>query len=248
LALGREAHSEELELARRFLDACAEPVRSAESSSAWQYGFGEYDEATKRVVVFQPFPFFVTADQQVASLFERFPVFTEIWQASPRLPDPVLGFAHLTASGGEPGPGPRHAVIRRWVAPADGSVRVTGQLSHKIAREHSAGIRGWIVSSRDGQLAHWSIVNETTDTNLPEINVKAGDHVDFIVGGQASHFGGEFTWAPSLQLIREGNTDAGMRVTWDAAQDFGGPSACLLTPWEQLALVLLQTDELVFID
>jgi hypothetical protein len=252
LALGRAAQPDELKLTLRFLEegkaATPQPARPAGTPSAWRYGYGEYDEARQRVVAFRPFSAFVSADQQFASLFERFPVFTEIWQAGSRLPDPVTGFAHLTATGGEPGPGPRHAVVRRWVAPADGSVRITGSLSHKIAREYSAGIRAWIVSSRQGRLAGWSIVNEATDTNLPAVKVKAGDTIDFIVGGPAAPFGGEFSWAPSLRLSREGNTDKGSRTTWDAAADFAGPPPRLLSPWEQLALVLLQTDELVFID
>jgi hypothetical protein len=35
---------------------------------------------------------------------------------------------------------------------------------------------------------------------------------------------------------------------WDAAEDFRGPPAPWLSSFEQLALVLLQTDELVFLD
>ena len=58
---------------------------------------------------------------------------------------------------------------------------------------------------------------------------------------------GKLVWAPSLRLNREKEED-GAGSSSDAAQDFRGPSAPLLSPWEQLALVLLQTNELVFID
>jgi hypothetical protein len=138
--------------------------------------------------------------------------------------------------------------VRRWVAPADGTVSITGRLHHKIPGELSAGVRGWIVSTRHGRLADWSLRNQAAETNLPEVKVTAGDAIDFIVVGEAKRFGGEFTWAPTLRLKREANAEAGARTTWDATEDFGGPPPRLLSPLEQLALVLLQTDEFVFID
>lgn len=248
---GRAARSDELELATQFLDeVTGESPRPAPANgfaAEWQYGFGEYDDDKQRVVAFHPFSFYVSADQQFASLFERFPVFMESWQASPQLPDPVSGFAHLTARGGEPGTGPQHAVVRRWVAPADGLVRISGSLSHKISAEFSAGIQAWIVSSRHGQLGNWKLLNKSEETNVAEVKVQAGDSIDFIVR-QKKSFGGEFTWAPTIQLNREGHAENGARTTWDAASDFAGPAHQLLSPCEQLALVLLQTDEFAFID
>ena len=105
---------------------------------------------------FQPFRVFVAANQQLALLASTFPVFTEVWQAGNMLPDPTAGFANLTASGGEPG-GPGYAVVRRWVAPADGTAHITGTVGHKVAREFSDGIRARVVSSRTGQLGFWSV-------------------------------------------------------------------------------------------
>jgi mono/diheme cytochrome c family protein len=252
LAFSRPARPEELALALNFLEEgkAETPAhdRPAVAPSAWQYGFGEYDAAKQRLVSFQPFPVFVSADQQLAWLASQFMVFTETWQVSHLLPDPVVGFAHLSATGGEPGEGPRHAVVRRWVAPADGTLSITGSLGHKVAPEYSDGIRAWIVSSRHGQLADWSLVNRATETKLAGVEVKAGDTIDFIVDGRATPFGDEFTWAPSLRLERPVKEEDGAQNSWDAAQDFRGPAAPLLSPWEQLALVLLQTNEIVFLD
>jgi hypothetical protein len=252
LTLGRTPSTDELQLALHFLEEgnASTPAheRPKPAQSPWRYGFGEYDEAKQQLVAFQPFAVFVSADQQFASLFQVFPAFEEIWQAGPTLPDPVAGVAHLTAAGGEPGPGPSHAVVRRWVAPADGTVRITGSLTHKIGPEYGAGIRAWIVSSRHRQLANWSLLNKSTETELPGVKVQAGDTIDFIVAGGATPFGNEFTWAPSIRLTPSDKGEQGSGSNWDAAVDFRGPHAPLLSPREQLALVLLQTDEVVFID
>ena len=140
LALGRTPGADELQLALHFLEEgnASPPARERPepAQSPWRYGFGEYDEAKQQLVAFQPFSVFVSADQQFASLFQVFPAFNEIWQTGHRLPDPLAGMAHLTATGGEPGAGPRHAVVRRWAAPADATVRITGSLTHKIGPEY----------------------------------------------------------------------------------------------------------------
>ena len=252
LALGRTPGADELQLALHFLEEgnASTPARERPepAQSPWRYGFGEYDEAKQQLVAFQPFSVFVSADQQFASLFQVFPAFNEIWQTGHRLPDPLAGMAHLTATGGEPGTGPRHAVVRRWVAPADATVRITGSLTHKIGPEYGAGIRAWIVSSRHRQLANWSLLNKSTETELLGVKVRAGDSIDFIVAGGATPFGNEFIWAPSIRLTPNDKDEQGFGSNWDAAEDFRGPPAPLLSSLEQLALVLLQTDELVFID
>jgi len=84
----REPGNGELQSALQFVQE--EPpveVASADSSKAWQYGYGEWDEATGRVKDFQHFPHFTGS----------------AWQGDADWPNARLGWAQLTAQGGHPG-------------------------------------------------------------------------------------------------------------------------------------------------
>ena len=100
----------------------------------WQYGYGWHDPAAEPKTTFRPLQHW-TGTQ---------------WQAGKTLPDAVLGYTLLNASGGHPG-SDRKAVIRRWTSPADGVVKITGSLSHPS--ENGDGVRGRIVSSQAGKYA-----------------------------------------------------------------------------------------------
>jgi hypothetical protein len=181
----------------------------------------------------------------MALLATTFPLFTEVWQVSNRLPDPVAGFANLTSSGGEPG-GPGYAVVRRWMAPEDGTAHITGTVGHKVARELSDGIRARILSSRSGQLGRWSVAKTTAEANVKDVEVKSGDTIDFVVDCAATAHGDEFTWAPTIRLVPWDKDKP--EIVSDSAKEFRGPRPQKLLPWEQLALVVLQSNELVFVD
>jgi len=160
-----------------------------------------------------------------------------------RLPDPVAGFANLTSSGGEPG-GPGYSVVRRWIAPEDGTAHITGTVGHKVAHELSDGIRARILSSRSGQLGLWSIAKTTAEANVKDLEVKSGDTIDFVVDCAATAHGDEFAWAPTIRLVPKDKPE----IVSDSAKEFRGPAPRKLLPWEQLALVILQSNELVFVD
>jgi hypothetical protein len=189
----------------------------------------------------------VAANQQLALLAVTFPVFTEVWQVGNMLPDATAGFANLSALGGEPG-GPGYAVVRRWVAPADGTVHISGTVGHKVAREYSDGIRAAVISSRNGQLGFWSVAKTATEVNIKDIEVKSGDTLDFVVDCGATASGDEFTWAPTVTLARKDKDGAKSEIVSASAKEFRGPPASALLPWEQLALVILQSNEFVFVD
>jgi hypothetical protein len=256
LVFGRAATAGELSLALRFIEEQTEPrpLGSADSPvvqspppnpSQWQFGFGNCNEATGKLESFQPFPVFVAPNQQMTLLTTTFPLFTEVWQVSNRLPDPVAGFANLTASGGEPG-GPGYTVVRRWLTPTDGTAHITGTVGHKVVRELSDGIRARILSSRSGQLGRWSVAKTTAEANVKDVEVKSGDTIDFVVDCAGTAHGDEFTWAPSIRLVpTDKNKPA---IVSDSAKEFRGPAPRKLLPWEQLALVILQSNELVFVD
>ena len=254
LALGRTPGADELQLALHFLEAGnaehASTDRPDLPTLPGSTASANTIEAKQRLVSFQPFSVFVSADQQFASLFQVFPAFNEIWQTGHRLPDPVAGDGPSDRPRRRARDGPRHAVVRRWVAPADATVRITGSLTHKIGRKYGAGIRAWIVSSRHRQLAAWSLLNKSTETELLGVKVRAGDTIDFIVDcrGNAVRRRIHLVAVAPYALTTTTRTDKDSGPTGTRQTDFRGPPAPLLSPWEQLALVLLQTDELVFID
>jgi hypothetical protein len=251
LVFGRAATADELSLALRFIEEQTEsrsPNRSARSQTAqWQFGFGSYNETNGKLDSFQPFRVFVAANQQLALLASTFPVFTEVWQVGNRLPDATAGFANLSALGGEPG-GPGYAVVRRWVAPTDGTAHIVGTVGHAVARELSDGIRARVVSSRNGQLGLWSVAKTTAEVDLKDVEVKSGDTIDFVVDSGATAFGDEFTWAPTIKLAGMDQNGDKSEIVSASAKEFHGPPAPTLLPWEQFALVMLQSNEFVFID
>jgi len=221
----------------RFLEAAEaeaplEPPKTA--VSAWQYGYGECDDATKRVKTFNPLPHF--AD--------------EAWQGGPKWPDDKLGWVRLTSEGGHAGNDLQHAAIRRWTAPREAWVSITGAIRHE--HKEGDGIRAFIVSSRSGLLGNWSLQNEKADVKVDSVEVKPGDTIDFVVDYRANLNSDDFKWAPVIRLA-SGAAAAGSDypIQWDANKEFSGPPEAApqpLTPWERYAQVLLLANEFMFVD
>ena len=103
--------------------------------SAWSYGYGAYHSTMKRVTAFHPLPHWTG----------------EVWQGGAEHPDPKIGRVRLTANGGEPGKTLEQAAIRRWTAPRDMIIAITGKLKHE--GKEGDGVQGRIVSSRAGDWA-----------------------------------------------------------------------------------------------
>ena len=222
----RAASKSEAAAALRFIktaqaDVAPEPppVRVTQ----WRYGTGEYDENVKRLKSFTALPHFTGAS----------------WQGAAALPGGESGWAQLTAAGGHPGNTRAHACIRRWIAPRDATVNITGALKHEP--EQGDGVRAFIVSSRQGELRTATVHKSKADMSATNIVVQAGDTLDFIVdiGGTLSY--DQFLWVPVIT----GDGDK-----WDARAEFTGPQPPpqLLTAWEQYAQVLLLANEFAFVD
>ena len=78
--------------------------------------------------------------------------------------------------------------------------------------------------------------------------MKSGDTIDFVVDCGATASGDEFTWAPTVSLARKDKDGSKPEIVSASAKEFRGPPAPTLLPWEQLALVMLQSNEFVFVD
>jgi len=226
LVYGRDAEPDEVALGLRFLKSVQAPAAdTAARPSLWQYGYGEVDEATKRL-----------------KGFTRLPHFTgTAWQGGPQLPDPKTGWATLNAAGGHAGNDLRHAVIRRWTAPRDGSVGVGGTLSHGV--DMGDGVRGRIISSRQGVLGTWVARNGKVETPVARVEVKQGDTLDFVVDCQAEPSHDSFAWVPVVKSLNASEE-------WNAASGFSGPATAAqpLAPWAKYAQALLLSNEFFFVD
>jgi mono/diheme cytochrome c family protein len=166
----------------------------------------------------------------------------QAYQAGPEFPDKTLGHVRLTNSGGHPGQ-PAHAAIRRWVAPVDGVVAITGRLEH--LSDKGDGVRGRIIRGDGSVLGDWTAFNDRIDTPLAEVSVKKGDVLDFAVDCREHTMADSFSWAPTVAVVA---APGGKAASWTALADFAGPPPPLLTPWEQCAQALLLTNEFWFVD
>ncbi len=224
--LQREPSDGELAAALSFLAAQAEQENlPAAAAPAWQYGFGSYADEAGQSVSFQPLPHFTG----------------QAWQGGSKLPDADLGWVFLNAKGGHPG-NPAHAAVRRWIAPHDGNVSLRGSL-HRPAEEGD-GVRARAISSRHGKLGEWLSHKEQVRTGVANIAVQAGDTLDLVVDclGNESHDG--FQWTVTVKYL---SPQPGQTAEF-RSEDLVGPRPAPLTAWQQLAQVLLLTNEFQFVD
>jgi hypothetical protein len=230
LVFHRQPDPDEFNLARSFVQAKAKTASAP--PLVWQYGFGAYDEKSKRV-----------------KSFDALPTFTKYsWQGSTNLPDPKLGWVLLSAEGGHPGNDAQHAAIRRWRAPADGVISISSELEHP--NNQGDGVRARVVSSRKGLLGEWIAYNSKTNTPLAKIEVKRGDLIDFVTDCRGSVEFDSFTWAPVLKYVT-GTAPKDEPREWNAKTDFAGPVKPKPPPidnWTKYAQVLLLANELMFVD
>ncbi|MDP3069188.1 MAG: PSD1 and planctomycete cytochrome C domain-containing protein [Opitutaceae bacterium] len=228
--LQRAPEADEAKLALAFLQR---PVELAEApppaATGWTYGYGAFDEQAKRVRDFHPMT--VRQDARVSP--------------TAKFPDETFARLSLTATGGHPGRTTAHAAIRRWTAPAKGTVRIEGTLGH--ANPAGDGVHGRIVLSRTGSLGAWTAHNAKAETKLDAVAVKAGDTIDFVVDSRANANSDSFTWAPSVTFTATAEMES---RTWSAKKDFDSTEkpAAPLTRWEELAQVLLLSNEVAFVD
>ena len=225
----RDPSADELQTAVAYVDGPTDAGPADDVESVWQYGYGALDTSAKRVREFHPFPRFV--DQR--------------WGGA-KLPDETLGWVHLTANGGHPGPDEQHCAIRRWVSPVAGEIEIHGTLGHPA--DKGDGIRGSIVSSRQGTLKEWTVKHENRETSIASLTVQPGETLDFVVGCVKSQDFDAFTWAPVIKTKQAAGAFATNVQLWHSANDFSGPAPPRLNPWEQLAQALLISNEFVFVD
>ncbi|MFM7606789.1 MAG: DUF1553 domain-containing protein, partial [Prosthecobacter sp.] len=229
----RHPQAGELTSALSFVAVDAKPVLTEnDHTKAWQHGFGEWDEKTGRVKTFTPLPHFTG----------------HAWQGDEDWPNAKLGWAQLTAEGGHPGNNRQHAVVRRWVAPADGRYDLRSSLIHEP--KVGDGIRAFVSHSRLGKLLGTKLHGSQADLSLISIAFQKGETLDFIVDIDIGLNSDQFLWSPQLsatQTIAGSGGDTPAEV-WDVKKDFTASPKTTLTSWEQLAQVLMLSNEFMFVD
>jgi Protein of unknown function (DUF1553)/Protein of unknown function (DUF1549)/Planctomycete cytochrome C len=225
----RDPSKAELETALEFVSGPANGEAADDVASAWRYGYGTLDVAAKRVEEFYPFEHF--SDQR--------------WGGK-SLPDPVLGWTHLSATGGHPGQDAKHCAIRRWVSPIAGQIEVQGRLVHMA--DKGDGVRGWIISSRQGAIKEWTVKHGGHDTLVQSLDVELGEKIDFVVDCLKTSDFDSFNWAPIIRTKQVAGSATSVVQLWHSSNDFSGPAPARLNAWEQLAQALLVSNEFVFVD
>ena len=221
----RRAEQSEVDAALKFVtDEAKRPAESRDVAPAWSYGYGSFDASVGK------------------TNFTRMPKFTKnAWQGGDKLPDDKLGWVMLNREGGHVGNDAQHAAIRRWTAPRDLTISISGKLSRPA--ETGDGVEGTVVSSRGGELLRVTAeAKGNADTNLEKIDVKAGDTIDFITSLRADNNSDSFVWPVIIK---------GEAGDWDSHAQFAGPTPPKpppLSAWEKYAQVLLEMNEFVFVD
>lgn len=216
----------ELDAGLRFVGAADRAAAAQEQkpdTTVWSHGWGEYDETTRRLRTFKPLPHFTGT----------------AWQGAAAFPGGETGWAQLTAEGGHPGNTRAQGCVRRWTAPRDLTLSLSGTLIHEPSE--GDGVRGFVISSRDGELQSATVHQGKSEFSTVHLRVQAGDTLDFLVdiGGGLGY--DQFLWNPVIVAGTE---------RWESRTGFSGPGAgqTALEAWEQYAQVLLLTNEFAFVD
>ena len=164
IAYGRPAQSAEVDLAARFLKRLAKAPLTVETAFEphWQYGYGEIDQTTHRLLAYTPLPKFTG----------------RAWQGGDALPDPLLGWVTLNAGGGHPGD-QHHAAVRRWIAPRDMTVAIKGPVNHPAPNGN--GVLAVVCVNENNVVAASVVAHATVDVTVPSVALRKGDRLDFII-------------------------------------------------------------------
>lgn len=231
---GRGPDSDETNFANAFLDRSPAKMQP----TPWRYGYGAVDEKTQRVSKFAELTHWSGARLQAGSA----------------LPDPKLGWVFHDRTGGHPAATDDRCFILRWVSPVSGQVEITGQLAHRP--EPGNGVRGRIVSQRNGIVGEWKVDQSETATPVKTIMVEVGTTIDFVVDWQGQIFHDEFEWPVEIRVAARkvdnasekkptpGNAQPAVQA-WSSQKQFRQAPRDL---WVDYVHALLMTNEFVFVE
>jgi mono/diheme cytochrome c family protein len=229
-AYQRTPSPEEVHLGVGFVQALGDPPAPSQTLHPdWEYGYAAIESVTGPLVSFTHYPFFGE----------------NAWKGGPTIPDASLGWTTVNPTGGHPGKNSNFCSVRRWTAPVAGTYSIRSTLEHKSAE--GDGVFGSLLKNADSLLWHAAAHNSSADGNLQEVELEAGDTLDFVVAcGQGEGYD-SYGWSPVIALIQTESDYPGTRE-WNAANDFQGPPPAQVGPWTQYAQALLVSNEFLFVD
>jgi len=234
MVLLREPTGEELADAIAFVSH-AEPKQNEDTESTtqqWSYGYGAMN------------------DDGSIRQFNLLPHFTgQSWQGGATFPDAALGWIQIDATGGHPGNDRDHAAIRRWIAPAEMVVKIESHFVHEPPQ--GDGVRVFIARSNNTPriLTQASVHQSKAELNVETVRVAKGDTIDFVVDINTGLSYDQFLWRLKLAEVAPPNQDEGTakNSVWDSVEDFESVPPEQVDAWQQLAQVLMGTNEFLFV-
>ncbi len=229
LVLQREPTAAQLSQATEFLHMHdTEASTTPAEANDWHYGYGPFDPDSGALASFTPLPHF-TGDA---------------WQGSAAWPDSSLGWVQLTAEGGHTGNDLAHSSVRRWIAPHAGVFSVASDVTHEV--EAGDGIRCHLLV-RSERVATAVVHNSKQTLSGGPFSLSAGDTIDFVADVRDTLNSDQHLWTATIMEIVQASEDRPPR-TWNTTRDFFGPHAPHLSRLEQIAHVLLISNETMFVD
>ena len=95
----------------------------------------------------------------------------------------------------------------------------------------------------------WIADHNSVPAAIPAFDIQEGDIIDFIVSSRSVANGEDFVWSPIITITDPAEPDAAPK-RYDANAGFvgGTTSRYHLNAWQKYAQVLLQTNELIFVN
>lgn len=239
--LQRTPTDEEL---RMFVDWIESSEKSSESqeeqlqlkrSRDWSYGYGQVDVEAQKVIGFTELPHRTATHRQGGS----------------KLPDEKLGWVHITSRMIHAGNDIQHSAIRRWTAPVAGAISIRSKAKH--LHEQGDGVRGLVVTSRGGILKSHVVAHSEEAFDFDRVDVQVGDTIDFVAELHGSLSYEDLDWVPEIVWGPTVSASDGKSVEpnvqrWNGEADFPRSLQASLRPLEQLAQVLMISNEALFVD
>jgi hypothetical protein len=122
----------------------------------------------------------------------------------------------------------------------DGKLRVRGVLKHPS--DQGNGVRGSIIIRGSEKVGQWTVVHGETETQIDEVQVQAGDTIDFATDSLGDSSNDTFEW--KVRIVSNDES----RVRANSEKHFTSQKTRALSVWEQAAQALMLTNEFCFID